>query len=118
VTLTAWPEANQSCLDWSGDTSGSQTNQVVVMNQSKVITASFSRWPKLSLGPCYGGMREDGFQMTLAGELGARYELDGSVDLVHWAPMVSLTNTFGSVQFLDAGSTNQPFRFYRALPTP
>ncbi len=118
VTLTALPEANQSFFGWSGDASGSQTNLLVVMNQSKVITANFTRWAKLSLGPCLGGMREDGFQMTLAGELGARYELDGSVDLVHWTPINSLTNAFGLAQFLDAGTTNQPFRFYRALPAP
>ena len=78
VTLTAIPEADQDFLRWSGDANGSSTNLNVILTQSKVVTAQFTKRPRLSLGPCLDGWRETGFQLTLAGEFGARYRIERS----------------------------------------
>src|SRR5207247_5140243 len=75
VALTAIPDADQDFLAWSGDASGSFTNLNVILTASKIITAQFTKRPRLSLGPCLGGWRETGFQLTLTGEFGARYRI-------------------------------------------
>ncbi len=118
VTLTATPDADQSFLGWSGDASGLGTNLVVVMNQSKVIAASFTSNPRFTLGPCRGGLREGGYQFTLTGNLGAHYQIDSATTLPNWTPLVTITNAFGTVQFTDASATNGVQRFYRARILP
>jgi hypothetical protein len=118
VTLEAAPDAGQDFLGWSGDASGTLTNLFVVMDQSRVITANFTRRPRLTLGTCLGGLSEDGFQLTLTGEYGVRYEIDGSTTLTEWTAVATVTNLFGTVQFRDQTGTNSPYRFYRAILLP
>ncbi len=118
VTLEAAPDAGQEFLGWTGDASGTLTNLFVVMDQSRVFTANFTRRPRLSLGPCLGGLSEDGFQLTLTGEYGARYEIDGSTTLIGWTALATVTNLFGTAQFRDQMGTNSPYRFYRAILLP
>jgi len=118
VTLEAAPDAGQEFLGWTGDASGTLTNLFVVMDQSRVFTANFTRRPRLSLGPCLGGLSEDGFQLTLTGEYGARYEIDGSTTLIGWTALATVTNLFGTAQFRDQTGTNSPYRFYRAILLP
>ncbi len=118
VTLKAAPDVGQDFLGWSGDGTGTLTNLFVVMDQSRVVTANFTRRPRLSLGPCLGGLSEDGFQLTLNGEYGARYEIDGSTTLTDWTALATVTNLFGTVQFRDQTGTNSPYRFYRAILLP
>ena len=88
------------------------------MDQSRVITANFTRRPRLTLGTCLGGLFDDGFQLTLTGEYGARYEIDGSTTLTDWTALATVTNLFGTVQFRDQMGTNSPYRFYRAVLLP
>jgi hypothetical protein len=54
--------------------------------------------------------------VTLKG-IGAagRWVIQGSENLLDWAPLGSVTNTTGRVEFLDASSTNSQQRFYRAV---
>jgi hypothetical protein len=118
VTLLATPDADQDFLSWSGDASGTQTNLVVQMIQSKFITANFTRRPRFSLGPCLGGVREDGFQMTLSGQPTASYQIEASPTLVNWTLLANLTNFFGTVQFTAPLATNQGSRFFRAVVLP
>ena len=118
VTLKAAPDADQDFLSWSGDASGTQTNLGIQMSQSKIITANFTRRPNISFGPCMGGVREDGFQLTLTGQPIAAYEIDESATLANWTPLTMLTNFFGRVQFTAPLATNQAPRFYRAVVVP
>ena len=56
--------------------------------------------------------------MTLTGEFGGHYRIDGSTNLLDWADPVTLTNSYGSTQFTDTSATNLPLQFYRAVTVP
>ena len=118
ASLTAIAEPGQTFLGWSGDASGSQTNLNLVMNQNRIVTANFTSRPRWFVDPCSGGFRDDGYQLTLLGESGARYDIGVSTNLPSWSPLLLLTNSFGTSQFLDSSSTNVPMRFYRATIVP
>src|SRR5439155_4008585 len=118
VSLTAAPDSGQSFVGWSGDTNGERNPLSLTMDQSKVIYANFSTRPSLSVRSSFEGLKPEGFRMTLSGLFGARYELDGSSNLVNWAPLATLTNNYGTVQFTDPAATNLTQRFYRAALLP
>lgn len=115
VTLTALPETAQDFIGWSGHASGTSTQIVVTMNQSKVITANFTKRPLLRDNTPLEGLVEDGFRFTLLGEFGEPYSLLTSTNLFDWLPIGTVTNTFGTIQFTDPAGTNLPWRFYRAV---
>src|SRR5207248_2314252 len=106
VTLTALADADQDFLGWTGDASGTSTNPGVVLAQSKIITASFTTRPRLSLGPCLGGWREEGFQLTVTGDIGGRYRIEQSSGLTNWSLLGSFTNTYGILQVIDPATND------------
>ena len=117
VTLTPLPDAGQSFIGWTGDASGTANPLVVTMNQSQIITATFSTLPSLQVGTAIDGMFENGFMLTLNGEFGVQYQILNSTNLATWTPLGTVTNTFGESQFLDANGTNAPLGFYRLMQT-
>jgi len=118
VTLTSVPNAGQQFISWSGDAAGTNSPLVVLMNQSRIITASFTRRPSLSVASGLDGLTEQGFRLTLTGEFGGHFRVDGSTDLLDWFELLTLTNTYGSTQFTDGSATNLPLRFYRGVTVP
>jgi hypothetical protein len=118
VTLAATPDAGQSFLGWTGDASGASNPLSLAMDQSKVITASFSKRPALNATPPLSGMTDQGFRFTLDGDFGSVYRVDSSTGLVNWLPLMTVTNPSGKVQVVDPGGTNAPRRFYRAMELP
>src|SRR5205085_2032246 len=52
VAVTASPDGGQSFAGWSGDAAEAQNPLSLLMNQSKVITANFTRQPRLTLPDC------------------------------------------------------------------
>jgi hypothetical protein len=52
--------------------------------------------------------------LQIAGGAGQRYQIEASTDLLNWTDLVTLTNTSGTVQFLDSAAATFPQRFYRA----
>ena len=122
VTLTALPDAGQSLVSWSGDASGTQNPLTLVVNSSKVITAQFTRRPRLALIPGGGVPNGEEFQLLLTGEFGRRYFIEATTNLAPavpaWEPVATLTNVFGSVQFNDPLVTNRTQRFHRAVEAP
>jgi uncharacterized repeat protein (TIGR02543 family) len=118
VTLTPAPNAGQQFIDWSGDATGTSSPLIVVMNQTKTITANFTRRASLSVLGGLGGLNEEGFRLTLTGEFGGHYRIDGSTNLLDWVQLVTFTNTFGTAQFTDGAATNVPLRFYKAVTVP
>jgi len=118
VTLTPLPDAGQQFIDWSGDAGGTNDPLIVLMNPSKTITANFTRHPRLSVLSGIDALNEHGFRLTLTGEFGGHYRIDGSTNLADWTERVTLTNTYGSTQFADESATNLPLRFYKAVTVP
>ena len=117
VTLTALPDAGQSFLSWSGDASGTNHPLVVTMNQSKVITANFTKWPRLEVFTCGGVLDPANVPLQMRGEPGRVQFILGSVDLVNWSALATVTNVFGTVQWND--TTGGAHRFYQAVdPSP
>lgn len=115
VTLTAIAGPGDSFLGWGGDASGWQNPLTVTMNQSKVITANFTRRPLLSTAPPLNRMDEQGFRFSIIGELGAAMRVDSSTNLVNWSVLGWLTNDFGTSQVLDTAASTNVLQFYRAL---
>jgi hypothetical protein len=115
VVLQATPNSGQEFLGWTGDATGTENPLLVTMNSNKVITASFTKRPGLQVGPPLEGLVEEGFRLTLTGELGGEYEILGSTNLLDWLPAGTVTNAYGTIQFTDPATTNLPARFYRAL---
>ena len=58
------------------------------------------------------------FLLKLHGELGLKYAIDASSDLVHWTEIKTLHTTDGVADFLDNTATNLNLRFYRARQVP
>jgi uncharacterized repeat protein (TIGR02543 family) len=114
VRVTAQPDLGQEFVGWSGDAAGSINSLTVAMNQSKAITAVFTKRPGLRVDTSLEGLVEEGFRLTLMGEFGKQYEILGSSDLVNWMQAGTLTNVYGTSQFTDGAARNQPRRFYRA----
>jgi hypothetical protein len=58
---------------------------------------------------------QGGFRLTISGELGRSYRLQGSTNfsVENWQDLLVWTNTTGTTQFLDV--TQLPRRFYRAV---
>jgi hypothetical protein len=115
VTLTATRDAGQSFLGWGGDAAGAENPMTVLLDQSKTISASFTARSSLSAWSALDGMREDGFRLTVSGELGAMWRVEGTTDFSGWQPVGSVTNTLGTAQITDPSATNLQHRFYRAL---
>jgi len=115
VTVTALPDAGQSFMTWSGDSSDTQNPLSVLMNQSKAIRANFTRQPRLTLPECPLDVRTEGFRASVDGELGASFTIEKSADLLQWMPLATVSNLLGTVQFQDQPSTNLDQRFYRVV---
>jgi uncharacterized repeat protein (TIGR02543 family) len=119
VTLRALTEPGQDFLGWSGDASGTNNPLVVTMSQSRVITANFTKRPRLEPILCEGVPSGEEFQLLLTGEFGGRYSIEATTNLAPaasaWEPLATLTNAFGAAQFNDPAPTNRPQRFYRAV---
>ena len=118
VTLTAIPAPGQDFADWSGDATGAANPLAMVMDASKTITAHFTRRPTLAVDAVAESLDTGGARLTLLGEVGAVYDVETSTNLADWGTAVTLTNTYGRVQFNDLTATNSPNQFYRARQSP
>jgi hypothetical protein len=117
VTLTAVPDSGQSFLCWGGNASGSQTPLNVTLNQSEVITASFTGAAALRVGKQFGeGMGPGGFQFGLLSDPGSIYPILCSTNFASWTSLGYVTNQSGTAEVLDSAASNSPQRFYRIAP--
>jgi probable HAF family extracellular repeat protein len=118
VTLRALPDTGQSFLGWSGDASGTLNPLTVTVTQSLVISANFTRRPRLTLASPFAAADRETFSLLLKGEFDKRYEIESVTHLapgVVWTPLGLVTNVHGTSQFDDRSVSNRPQRFYRAV---
>ena len=105
------PEPGQSFLNWTGDASGMQNPLTVTMNLSKVITANFTKRPRLEIFTYPSDV-----PLQLHGEPGQVHYLGVSSDLIQWSALATVTNTFGTVQWND--TNGGAHRFYQSSTPP
>ncbi len=91
-----------------------RTGQLVVANQLFTVTQQFST-VGVTLGPITMPAATGQMKLTLSGVPGEIWEVQGSTNLVHWDTLSRLTNTLGTIDFIDLGTTNFAQRFYRAV---
>ena len=115
ITLQAVPEEGQEFSGWGGDATGSDNPLILAVNQSKIITATFTKRPWLSAASPLAGWTPDGFRFLLTGEFGAVFRIFGTASVTEWLPLGEVTNHFGTSQFADLAVTNAPYHFYRAV---
>ena len=72
--------------------------------------------PPLMLSPTVTGSQR--FQVTFQGKPGQRFFVEASTNLPDWFPLATLTNTTGTLQYIDPTPATGPRRFYRSLATP
>ena len=113
VTLTALPDTGQSFLHWGDDASGTNNPITVTMNSSKMITANFSKKPRLAVWTCGGALDMMSVPLQLSGEFSGVFVIEASADLQNWSVLATVTNVFGRVQWND--TTGGAWRFYRAV---
>jgi hypothetical protein len=64
------------------------------------------------------GWTEEGFKLQLTGEVGLKFELQRSEDLINWLPLMTHTLINGATEFQDADTKNASHRFYRTRAAP
>ena len=57
------------------------------------------------------------FQFQVSGQVGERFAIQASSDLVQWQEIDDVTLTDKTLQFTDPDAAKFPVRFYRAIPT-
>ncbi|MHC1769494.1 MAG: chitobiase/beta-hexosaminidase C-terminal domain-containing protein [Verrucomicrobiia bacterium] len=62
------------------------------------------------------GMASGGLSLRIKGQVGERFAIQGSDDLVNWKTLEEITLRGTSANFNDPDTPNHPRRFYRALP--
>ncbi|MBI3880630.1 MAG: immunoglobulin domain-containing protein [Verrucomicrobia bacterium] len=118
VALTAVPGSGQQFLGWSGAASGSLSPLSVTMNQSKIVTAHFTRRPRLDVVRCFGQPADDNLQIALTGDFDEVYTIQHSTAFTTWFPLMTITNRYGVTQFVDSFVNKLPTRYYRAVSAP
>jgi hypothetical protein len=118
VALTAFPDAGQKFLGWSGNASGGSTNYSLTMNQSQTVIAMFSHAPSLSVKAPLNGLFYSGFRLTITSDFGAVCDLEASTNLSSWYSVATVTNTYGASQFTDPEATTNNATFYRSILSP
>jgi hypothetical protein len=57
-------------------------------------------------------------QVMIGGNIGERYSVETSSNLLNWVSAGNATNTTGTALFIDAGNTNAARCFYRVRLLP
>jgi hypothetical protein len=57
------------------------------------------------------------FQFTINGQVGQRFAIQASSDMIHWEQIDDITLQAGSLQFAVPDAPTFRTRFYRAVPT-
>jgi hypothetical protein len=65
--------------------------------------------PSLAIAPFPGGL----MQITVTGDTGFSYQLQGSQDLANWTELLQFNLSVSPYQYLDPGSVTNSRRFYR-----
>jgi sugar lactone lactonase YvrE len=86
-----------------------------VTSDVAVLTVTIPRTPpQIITGDGSFGFRNNLFGFNLSGAVGQTVVVEGSTDLVGWAPLFTNAVVGSPFYFFDSGWTNYPQRYYRA----
>jgi hypothetical protein len=95
----------------TGNTTPGETARIsFTLNGASLVSQAAAR-PTLSGRKVSG----PGYELTVAGDIGSVFQLQSSTNLVSWQDGGRLTNSSGSVKFLDMGLPAVQKRFYRVV---
>jgi hypothetical protein len=63
-------------------------------------------------------LNDGGFELRLLGRVGSRHTIQASSDGSAWTPLITITNSVGSVEWIDTAAKDLGWRFYRAILEP
>ncbi|MEK7646525.1 MAG: DUF3466 family protein [Patescibacteria group bacterium] len=109
-----FPRTEGSILHMLGFRVDPYTNVHSSITVSNIVTGLYGPSQPFTLSSTTntsGGLKV--WQLT--GQAGFEYEVEVSTNLLDWEHLSTLINTNGSVSFIDRGSTNHAYRFYRAF---
>lgn len=109
ITLTAYPDNFERFLGWSGDASGTANPLNITMDQSKTVTATFSRDATLQISSVHP------FGFSAFGNPGDTFEFQSSTNLVNWQSIQTITNYESSTPFLDLTDDQTKSKMYRVI---
>jgi len=64
----------------------------------------------------FGMTLNSSFKLTIFGQLGSNYTLQGTTDLVSWRSLFMFNCTNRTMDLFDSNAVNQPTRLYRLVP--
>ena len=67
-----------------------------------------------NLSSASSGLSAEGFHLSLEGDAGVSYGIEASTNLLNWTPLITVTNSSGSLNWVDPEAGNFSRRFYRA----
>ena len=101
-----------------------ETNETVLLSLSGLVNAIPGQYMTATLNifddarlALSNWQTNSGFHSMLIGPAGRVYAIDASSNLVQWLEITRLTNTTGTVNFVDPDSLGIKRRFYRARQT-
>jgi hypothetical protein len=97
----------QQFLGWSGDVNGQDNPLTLLLHSNKRITANFTRLSRLDIHRFEGGM-----QLFLSAIPRLVYQIDASNNLQNWETVLTGTNFFEGVDYLDRLAVNSQYRFF------
>jgi hypothetical protein len=130
-SATPWPTSNGVLAEFTFQVQSGQIDQYCWPIQSSGMQLTSDGFEIGQVAPaqiCYvgrdalpanltavaGGLLEEGFRFTLQGDLGAAYSIEASTNLLDWTPLITVTNSNGSVMWADPAAAVFNQRFYRA----
>ena len=116
VTLSAaTTNAATSFYGWTGAASGTNNPLAVKVSNNEIIQANFGATvPQIIAGGASFGFLSNYFGFDVSGAAGQTIVVEGSTDLMVWAPLFTNIVVSNPFYFFDPASTNFPWRFYRA----
>lgn len=122
ITLTNWL-AGRFMAEWYDPATAAPrgTTQAIASNGELVLTLpdytedlAALVYPPPRLTPTVLAPTNS-FQFKLVSETGGRYQIQQSLDLVHWWPYLSVTNSTGSITLTQPLNATDPQLYFRAL---
>jgi hypothetical protein len=115
VTLRVTPSAAGSAVNTATATSP-QTDLDPLSNSAQLtttVTAPIAA--TLAIVPAAGGQ----FQITLSGDAGFAYSMQGSSNLLNWVPVFTGTaGPSGTLKFTTTNASSFNYRFFRSVRLP